>query len=110
MIVQKGGLMESSAIRAYKILERHAFSPEEAEEMAEIMTTSRDEHLEKWVASKKDIAGLDVKIAGLDVKIASVRTELKEDLANAKIDLIKWLVGTAIALVGIVFAMMKLMQ
>ena len=45
----------------------------------------RDESLSKWVASKEDLAKLEIRI-------------------------IKWFVGTAIALVSIVFAMVKLIH
>ncbi len=33
----------------------------------------------------------------------------KEDLANAKVDIIRWMVGTAIAVVGLIIAGIKLL-
>ena len=39
--------------------------------------------------------------------ILSVRSELKEDIANLKYDFLKWLVGSQVAVAGLIIAVLK---
>jgi len=89
--------MEATAIKAYEILKKHDFSAEEAE----IIIASKDESLSKWVASKEDVAAVREDMAKMEGR-------LEGNIARLETRLIKWFVGTSIALVSIVFAIMKL--
>jgi len=119
--------MQSTAIKAYEIFKRH-FTAEEAE----ILMDFRDESLFRWVASKEDIASVRTELAEVRNELATVRTELKEDIAGIREDMlkmegslradmfkmegsmIKWFIGTALAMTGllsgIVFALLKLVH
>ena len=53
---------------------------------------------------KEDIASVRSE---LKEDIASVRSELKEDIANLKYDFLKWLVGSQVAVAGLIIAVLK---
>ena len=81
-----------SEIKLYELL-KAKIGEREAEAFIEILETRVDNRLNEKTtvfATKEDIAKLDAKIS------------------EAKVDIIKWMVATAIAIVGLTIALMKL--
>ncbi len=84
--------MVVSEIKLYELL-KAKIGEKEAEAFIEILETRVDSRLNEKTtvfATKEDIAKLEAKIS------------------EAKVDIIKWMVATAIAIVGLTIALMKL--
>lgn len=84
--------MVVSEIKLYELL-KAKIGEREAEAFIEILENKVDTRLNEKTtvfATKEDIAKLDTKIS------------------EAKVDIIKWMVATAIAIVGLTVALMKL--
>lgn len=87
-----------SEIKLYELLKAR-IGEKEAEAFIQIIETKVDNKLlEKTsvFATKEDISSMKTDIARLEGKIA-----------ESKVDIIKWMVGTAIALSGLVLAISK---
>jgi hypothetical protein len=83
--------MTISEIQLYEIL-ASKLGKEEAKSLVEFVESRAEKKLEEKTAvfaTKDDIANLKIEIA------------------NAKVDLVRWVVGTGIALAGLIIAVVK---
>ena len=82
-----------SEIKLYELL-KNKIGEREAEAFIQILESKVETKLEEKTsvfATKEDIAKLEIKIS------------------ESKVDIIKWMVGTAIAIVGLIIAFIKLL-
>ena len=94
--------------------ENKAQIKQEALEIADLIAERSDKNFDRFTTKedllntrnmlKEDIASVRSE---LKEDIASVRSELKEDIANLKYDFLKWLVGSQVAVAGLIIAVLK---
>jgi thermostable 8-oxoguanine DNA glycosylase len=97
--------MVISDIKLYELLKAR-IGEREAEAFVEILEKKVDSRFEEKKSEfilEKDKDKLLTKADALAI------FSTKEDLANTKVDIIKWLVGTAIAIISLVIAGIKLL-
>ena len=97
--------MVISEIKLYELLKAR-IGEREAEAFVEILERKVDNRFEERKSEfilEKDKDKLLTKADALTIFTT------KEDLATAKVDIIKWLVGTAIAIISLVIAGVKLL-
>ncbi len=90
--------MTISEIQLYEIL-ASKLGKEEAKSLVEFVEIKAEKKLEEKTsvfATKGDIYNVKEEIANL-----------KTEIANAKVDLVRWVVGTGIALAGLIIAVVK---
>jgi hypothetical protein len=83
--------MTVSDIQLYEIL-ASKLGKEEAKVLVEFVESKTEKKLDEKVstfATKEDIANL------------------KSEIANAKVDIVRWVIGTGIALAGLIIAVVK---
>ena len=83
--------------------ENKAQIKQEALEIADLIAERSDKNFDRFT-TKEDL--LNTRNM-LKEDIASVRSELKEDIANLKYDFLKWLVGSQVAVAGLIIAVLK---
>lgn len=83
--------------------ENKAQIKQEALEIADLIAERSDKNFDRFT-TKEDL--LNTRNM-LKEDILSVRSELKEDIANLKYDFLKWLVGSQVAVAGLIIAVLK---
>lgn len=70
--------------------------------------------MDSQAATKLDLEAverrLEIKIAEVKSDIVAAKADLKTDIANVKNDTIRWVFGLNIAMIGILFAAIKLFK
>jgi hypothetical protein len=93
-----------SDIQLYELL-ASKIGRSEAQGLVEFVEARVDKKMEEktnMLATKEDISNVKQDISYLKQEVFSVKT----DMADLKVDVIKWVVGTGIALAGVMVALM----
>ncbi len=126
-------MISFDALKLAKRLREAGMPSEQAEAVAEAEAEALGEFIQSHLATKQDIADLKQEIADcrseLKQEIAACRNELKQEIADVRLEIgdvrreiadcrselkteisgiIKWNVGTMIALVAIMLAVLRL--
>ena len=92
-----------SDIQLYELL-ASKIGRSEAQGLVEFVEARVDKKMEEktnMLATKEDISNVKQDISYLKQEVFSVKT----DMADLKVDVIKWVVGTGIALAGVMVAL-----
>ncbi len=102
--------MYISEIQLYELLASKLGRPE-AQGLVEFVETKVDKKLDEktnMLATKEDLNYLKEDISNVKQDISYLKQEIfsvKTDMADLKVDVIKWVVGTGIALAGVMVAL-----
>lgn len=102
--------MYISEIQLYELLASKLGRPE-AQGLVEFVETKVDKKLDEktnMLATKEDLNYLKEDISNVKQDISYLKQEVfsvKTDMADLKVDVIKWVVGTGIALAGVMVAL-----
>jgi hypothetical protein len=109
--------MYISEIQLYELLASKLGRPE-AKRLVEFVEAKVDKKLDEktnMLATKEDLNYLKEDISGVKQDISNVKQDIsylkqevfsvKTDMADLKVDVIKWVVGTGIALAGVMVAL-----
>ena len=109
--------MYISEIQLYELLASKLGRPE-AQGLVEFVEAKVDKKLDEktnMLATKEDLSYLKEDISGVKQDISNVKQDIsylkqeifsvKTDMADLKVDVIKWVVGTGIALAGVMVAL-----
>jgi len=103
--------MYISEIQLYELLASKLGRPE-AQGLVEFVEAKVDKKLDEktnMLATKEDLNYLKEDISNVKQDISYLKQEVfsvKTDMADLKVDVIKWVVGTGIALAGVMVALM----
>jgi hypothetical protein len=111
-------IMTISEIQLYELLATR-IGRTEAQGLVEFVETKVDKKMDEktnTLATKEDIQYLKEDISNVKQDISNVKQDIsylkqevfsvKTDMADLKVDVIKWVVGTGIALAGVMVALM----
>ncbi len=103
--------MTISEIQLYELLASKLGRPE-AQGLVEFVETKVEKKMDEKtnsLATKEDISNVKQDISNVKQDISYLKQEVfsvKSDMADLKVDVIKWVVGTGIALAGVMVALM----
>lgn len=97
--------MNSLQFQAFEIFKKHSFTAEEAELVIEYMKEAKSES----IAQKKDLEKLATTDALNRVK-SDLQLELSAKIKESEINMIKWVAGMFLAQIGLLVAVLKLME
>lgn len=90
----------TQSFRIYEILQKHFNNDADAKAIVEEI----EQIVDTKISDKKDVLATKEDIARLDIKMSSLETLFERRFNN----LIMWLVGTALVTVGLIFTVIKL--
>ncbi len=90
----------TQSFRIYEILQKHFKDDADAK----AVVSEIEQIIENKIAEKKDVLATKDDIAKLDIKFGSLEVLFERRFNN----LIMWLVGTALVTVGLIFTVIKL--
>jgi len=80
-------------------------------DLREVETNLRYEIKQDIADLRKDMdarfAGVDARFAGVDAKLEKTESALRQEMSDMKFELLKWLIGLAVAQVGLVIGLLK---
>jgi hypothetical protein len=91
-------------LEVVKELKAAGFTEDQAEAVTRVVRRSQDIDLSSF-ATKADVIALKADLTALE---ASLKAELRASIAELRSELIKWMVGTAFALIATLTAIQKL--
>ncbi len=86
-------------------LQTSGFDEQQAKGIVKALSDAQEVHFEE-LASKRDLHELKHE---LKQDMAEMRVELMQGMAEMRVELVKWVIGAAAAVIGILFTLLRFM-